>query len=347
MSLVRPVRCAILALVALVLLPAGVARAEECVERPFGPAERPKMTESSPAAGFAGYVVHFRVTLEHGPGERAIIPAAPEDVPMKTAGFGMPRPDAGAGIVITRAGDERSSVIDIPIVLLPREAGTVTQTLPSFGIKLARASGEVVTLCTAPHPIVVRDPTASTAHAMPHPNPPPIREREEWEALKDALKVVGIAAVAALATALAIRSWRKRPKPVPPPPKPIPPWEVASKELAELRSGPLVTLQRYAEFADAATDILRRYIGARYGFDGLESTSDEIDVLLRDKAVSEAIRKRTRDALATADLAKFARASIGKSDCESLANAIYQLVKDTTPDQTLALQKAAAARRGA
>lgn len=321
------------------------AWADECVERAFAPGERPKMTESAPASGYAGQAVHFRVTIPHGPGERAISPAAPDDGPMKTAGFGMPRPDAGTGIVITRAADGTSSVVDIPVVLLPKQAGTVVQTLPTFGIKIARASGEVFTLCTATHAITVLDPTANTAHAMPRPNPPPLREREEWTALKDALKVIGIAVVAAVATALLLRSWKKRPKPVPPPPPPIPPWEVASKALAELRSGPLVAQHKFAEFADEATDILRRYIGARYGFDGLESTSDEIELLLRERAVGEVVRKRTREALAKADLVKFARATIGKDECESLASAIYQLIKDTTPDQTAALQKAAVARR--
>lgn len=316
------------------------AAAEECTERAFAPGERPKVQESSPASGFAGTAAHFRVTLEHGPGEHAITPAAPDESAMRSAGFGMPRADAGSDVIITRAGDGRSSVIDIPVVLLPKQPGMVTQTLPVFGIKLARASGEVVTVCTKPHPIVVHDPTSNTAHAMPHPNPPPIREREEWTALKDALKVIAIVVVVAFVTAFAMQRWRKRPKPVPPPPKPVPPWEIASKELAELRSGPLVAMHHYAEFADKATDILRRYIGARYGFDGLESTSDEVEILLRERAVSEAIRKRTRDALAKADLAKFARAALGADDCESLASAIYQLVKDTTPDQTAALQMA-------
>lgn len=332
-------------LAAVLLSFARTATADDCIERPFAPNERPKMAESSPASGYAGSAVHFRVTISHGSGEHALAPAAPEDVPMKAAGFGMPHADAGADVVITRNGDGTSSVIDIPIVLLPKQAGMVTQTLPPFGIKLARASGEVVTLCTQPHPIVVHDPTANTAHAMPRPNPAPIREREEWTSLKEALKILALVIVVAAVTAFLVRRWRKRPKPVPPPPPPIPPWETASKELAELRAGPLVAMHHYAEFADAATDILRRYIGARYGFDGLESTSDEVEHMLRERAVSEAIRKRTRDALAKADLAKFARAALGKDDCESLASAIYQLVKDTTPDQTLALQKAAAARR--
>lgn len=331
---------------ALSVLWTRAAAADECVERAFAPNERPKMVESAPASGYAGSAVHFRVTLSHGSGEHALAPAAPEDTPMKAAGFGMPHADAGADVVITRSGDGTSSVIDIPVVLLPKQAGTVSLTLPAFGIKLARASGEVVTLCTQPHIVVALDPTANTAHAMPRPNPAPIREREEWTALKDALKIIGIVVVVAAVTAFVVRRWRSRPKPVPPPPPPIPPWEIASRELAELRAGPLVPTHRYAEFADAATDILRRYIGARYGFDGLESTSDEIEQFLRERAVSEAIRKRTRDALAKADLAKFARAALGREDCESLASAIYQLVKDTTPDQTTALQRAAVRRGG-
>ena len=80
--------------------------------------------------------------------------------------------------------------------------------------------------------------------------------------------------------------WRKltQPKPEPPPPPPRPPWDVALEELDEVRHAGLLEVERYGEYFDRMSDALRRYLGARFGFDGLESTTDEILAALKKQA---------------------------------------------------------------
>ncbi len=84
--------------------------------------------------------------------------------------------------------------------------------------------------------------------------------------------------------ALLVRRQLNKPKPVAPPPPPRPPWEVALEELDAVRHAGLLETDRYGEHFDRTSDALRRYLGSRFGFDGLESTTDEILVALKKQA---------------------------------------------------------------
>ena len=167
--------------------------------------------------------------------------------------------------------------------------------LPPLPIAIARANNDVVTLCTKPHAIVVEDPTASTPNALPKANPAPRAQREEWVILERALAwgALGVAVGGALAWAIA--RWLKRPRPVPPPPPPRPAWEVALERLDEARHAGLLETARFAEFFDRVNDAVRQYLGSRYGFDGLESTTDEtLAALRRAAALRVAAARRSR-----------------------------------------------------
>src|SRR5690606_41714814 len=69
----------------------------------------------------------------------------------------------------------------LSVVLLPSELGRQSLTLPPLPIAMARASGEVITVCTSEHSIAVDDPTANTPNAEPKPNPAPSRQTERSE----------------------------------------------------------------------------------------------------------------------------------------------------------------------
>src|SRR6185437_14339121 len=99
---------------------------------------------------------------------------------LKSAGFVLPDqtgPSAarlsplGAGAGDAGAGRSQT-VLDLPLLALPSGPGRQTLTIPPLPVAIARASSDVVTLCTRAHTIVVEDPTASTPDAMPHGNPP-------------------------------------------------------------------------------------------------------------------------------------------------------------------------------
>jgi len=61
------------------------------------------------------------------------------------------------------------------------------------------------------------------------------------------------------------------PRRVPPPPPPRPPWELAFEELSALKSLELLHAQRYSDFYAQVSDTVRKYLGGRYGYDGLSA----------------------------------------------------------------------------
>src|SRR5262249_40635724 len=154
-------------------------------------------------------------------------------------------------------------------VPLPAEAGRNVMTLPSLPIAVARASGDIVTVCTAPHRIKIEDPTANEADPKVKPNPPPRSQREEWVLAKQVTIGVLIGAVARVIGFFVYRWWSRRPKPVKLPPRKLP-WVQAFEELAEIRESDLLAEGKADIYYERVSNTVRKYLGARYGFDGLE-----------------------------------------------------------------------------
>jgi hypothetical protein len=179
--------------------------------------------------------------------------------------------------------------------------------------------------------MVVEDPIASTPNAQPRPNPPMRPQREEWVALERGLSwgSLGIALGALLAW-LAYR-WSKRPKPVAPPPPPRPPWEVALERLDEARHAGLLETARFSEFFDRVNDAVREYLGARFGFDGLESTTDETLASLRRIPRFDIPMPEIAAFLQECDLVKFADVTPTLEECERALGQAEKMVRSTTP----------------
>src|SRR5262249_44191251 len=138
-----------------------------------------------------------------------------------------------------------------------------------------------LTLCTEPHDVTVEDPTSSTPDAKPHRNPDPRHQLEEWTLAKQFTIGAAIGAALAIVAALLFQWWRRRPRPVPPPPPPRPPWEVAFEWLYAVRHAGLALEAGFAEHYDRVSDAGRKYLGGRYGFDGLETTTREMAHILK------------------------------------------------------------------
>jgi hypothetical protein len=215
--------------------------------------------------------------------------------------------------------------------VLPSEPGRHTLTLPPLPIVVARASGDVVTVCTKPHTVIVDDPTASTPDAQPHANPTPRPQREEWVALERALAWAALGVAVGSLLAWAVVRWRKRPKPVPPPPPPRVPWEVALERLDEVRHAGLLETSRFAEFFDRVNDAVRQYLGARFGFDGLESTTDETLAALRRVPSFGIPMPELAGFLQQCDLVKFADLTPTHAECERALVEAERVVRATMP----------------
>lgn len=304
-------------------------------------AERPKVTESFPDRGKSGWALVLDVTVVHGKGE-SILPSGLQTETsheamkaLEAAGFYLPNSKgASAPKLETKVeGNQGRSHLTIPVVALPKKPGRTELTLPPLPIAMARASGEVRTLCTAPHKVVLEDPIANTPGAKPRGNPHPIPQREEWTAAKQAAEGgVGALLVGALFLFL-LYLWRKRPKPVVPPPPPRPPWEIAFEELFDVRVAQLVEQGRSAEHFDRVSDAVRRYLGARYGFDGLETTTYEAMVALRRVSPFIGALPDIESFLQNADLVKFAKLAPTEPECYSALGKAEDIVRRTMPVQ--------------
>ena len=253
---------------------------------------------------------------------------------LRKAGWVFPEQDGSAGARLatkpdpTRA-DRVTTTLELPLLALPPTPGRHVLTLPALPISVARASGEVATMCTHEHHITIEDPTAETPDPQPHGNPPGRVQREEWTALKRGLlySAAGVA-LGALVAWLFIR-WLKRPRPAPPPPPPRPPWEVAFEKLDEVRHAGLLATQRFSEYYDRVGDAVRQYFGARYGFDGLECTTDEMLAELRRSALAGIPLEEVALFLQQCDLVKFARMTPSEDDCQQALGDAELIVRRT------------------
>jgi hypothetical protein len=329
----------------LFVFPWARAARAECVETGPSGAERPTMVDAFPERGLSGYVATLHVVISHGKGE-TVLPRGLElqsesDAAraLKSAGFALPDQDGGGAARLTSADvvpdakgtGRRQTTLDLPLVALPSGPGRHTLVLPALPVSIARASSDVVTLCTKEHSIVIEDPTSSTPDAQPRPNPPARVQREEWESLERALSWLFFGALAGSLVAWLAFRWMRRPKPVPPPPPPRVPWEVAFERLHEARHAGLLEMQRFADFFDRVNDAVREYLGARFGFDGLESTTDETLAALRRAPHFALPIPEVAGFLQQCDLVKFATLTPTLEECERALTAAERMVRATMP----------------
>jgi hypothetical protein len=323
-------------------LDAGVGGADRawasCVEHVPSGASRPKLVEAFPSRGVSGWATTLEITVEHGKGE-SVLPEgfktrAGGDAAkaLAAAGFVLPDADGGAGPTIeTKAGaSSATTTLRVPFVPLPKEPGRNAMVLPPVPVAIARASGELVTLCTQPHGIVVEDPIANDPDPKVRPNPDPRRQREEWVLAKQLAAGALVGVVLATIAAWLLRRWAKRPRPVPVVPPKLP-WIAALEELDEIRRSGLLPAGRFGEHFDRVSDCVRRYLGARYGFDGLETTTDEMRQLLRRVRPPVPELATIGAFLADCDLVKFARVEPAEQDCLDALARGETIVRRTIP----------------
>jgi hypothetical protein len=301
------------------------------------------MVDAFPARGTSGYAATLHIVVTHGKGE-TVLPRGLElqsesDTAraLQSAGFALPDQDGGPAAASVSSVDldpksgRRQTTLDLPLVLLPRDPGRHTLALPPLPVSVARASSDVVTLCTKPHSILVEDPISSAHDPQPHPNPPPRPQTEEWVALERGLSWAALGVLLGAAIAWLAYRWMRRPRPVAPPPPPRPPWEVALERLDEARHAGLLEAARFSDFFDRVNDAIREYLGARFGFDGLESTTDETLASLRRVPRFDLPLPEIAAFLQECDLVKFADMTPTLQECERALAQAERMVRTTTP----------------
>ncbi|MCA9597987.1 MAG: hypothetical protein KC776_31965 [Myxococcales bacterium] len=310
-----------------------------CVEHLPSGKNRPKMTEKFPDHALSGHAVPLVVEVEHGKGE-TVLPhgfrlheGGDDERALAGAGFALPDPDGGAGpsVAVKTDGERATTTVTLNLVPLPRKPGRNDMTLPPLPVSIARASGELVTVCTKPHEIRVEDPIANTPDPKPKPNPDARRQREVWTLARDLTIATLIALAVGALVAWLIGRFLRREKPLPPPPPPRDPWVVAMEELHDLRHAGLIERERFVEHYDRVSHIVRKYLGDRYRYDGLESTTRESLSVLRRVVPPITVLEEIEAFMRHADLVKFARLTPSADECETALSRGEEIVSRTIP----------------
>ncbi len=269
------------------------------------------------------------LTVEAPRGAQVFVPDKPALERFQTLGERPPttRADVGDRVRETyriplspvRVGPTRLAAVEVPY-RLPDGASGVVHT-PKLRVHVrGHLSNE-------------QDPKLGAA-------PPPVPVITTNWLLVWGLSLVGAAAAAALLTLVALRVLRSRLAAAVPPPPPRPANEVALDKLAALEAAELTPEARYA----ATADILREYLGGRYGFDGLEMTTGELRRALVGADLKDVTPTQIEVALGEADLVKFARLSPSDAEARGLAPEVRRIVEATweapkeepTPEQAAA-----------
>jgi len=205
--------------------------------------------------------------------------------------------------------------------------------VPALRLRVVTADGAVGEVTTEPQTVEVASVLGNEPDAQPRPATQPVQVFEEDDTLYWVLGALGLILVTALLTLLFARWWRRREKKAAPPPPPRPAWEIAIEKLEALRQsrGEAVEEGHVVEWVDGVSDAVREYLGNRYEFDGLESTTDEVVAILSKKKLVAISAEEVRGLLGDCDLVKFAKAEFDDEQSEQLLAGAFRIVRATSP----------------
>lgn len=232
-------------------------------------------------------------------------------------------------LIVEPSPDGKSKTFTFELQLLCFEVGV--HDLGPVRVRITSATGELIDLDSEARSIEVRSLLANEPDPQLRPPTEPVVVEQDDYRLLFVLGALLALVLGALLSWLFIRWWQKRDRPEAPMPPPPPPWETALAELRELeqRRAAAISEGRTEEWVDAVSDSVRNYLGHRFGFHGLESTTDEIGTALgRVESLAIAPREAV-EFLEQCDLVKFAKASLADEASRALIEDAFALVDRT------------------
>ena len=112
---------------------------------------------------------------------------------------------------------------------------------------------------------------------------------------------------------------------------PLPPYEEALKRLQDLRAQQLPGQNRAREFAFELSEILRNYVGRRYGIEALESTTEEFLEKSKTLPLTGAEKDWLRAFCQSLDPLKYATSRIGEIEAERMMREMEDFAERTQP----------------
>ena len=120
-----------------------------------------------------------------------------------------------------------------------------------------------------------------------------------------------------------------------PPPRPA--HEVALEKLDQIRADNLLEKGLYMEYYVRLSEAVREYLGGRYGFDGLDRTTEEMLRQMAHANLPTSLGEQfLTHLLYECDLVKFAKYAPGSIDQEEALRSAYRLVHETTDEADIA-----------
>ncbi len=264
-----------------------------------------------------GDVVHYELTVEVPEGDDV-------NLPRQTY---APLELIGQDHVESVVNGRRRFVYTLDLLAL--EPGEIT--IPGLVVRVITADGIVGAARTEPQTITIGSLVANEPDAQPRPPTEPVVVMQDDYTLAYIAGALGLMLLGGLIAWLFMRWWRKRPKELPPPPPPRPAYEVALERLRALRREltPAIADGSQGRIVDGASDALREYLGHRFGFNGLESTTDEVIARMRHQRMAGVTLAEITSLLGECDLVKFAKAIPDESDCEKVIQEAERIVQRT------------------
>jgi hypothetical protein len=205
--------------------------------------------------------------------------------------------------------------------------------VPAIELRVVTKDGFVGSVKTQAQPLKVTALLGNEPDAKLKPETKPVVVMQDDYRLLYVLGAILAAGLVALITWLTSRYLQRRMKPVPPPPPPRPPWEIAVEKLGELRRRKqrMVEEGKAAQFVDEVSDVVREYLGGRFGFDGLESTTDEMLALLRQHGANVGLWQEVSAYLQRCDLVKFAKVDPDQDEADLVFAKAQDIVQFSMP----------------
>jgi oxygen tolerance protein BatD len=204
--------------------------------------------------------------------------------------------------------------------------------IPAIEVTYLGKVGDVRAARTAAVPIKVTSLIANEPEPALKEASAPVVVMEENRLLIYLVAGLLAAALGAFVTWLIVRRMRARIAARPGPP-PRPAHEIALEKLDRLGQYGFLEDADNRPFYFSVSEIIREYLGARFGFDSLELTTDELIDELRRSASRELgiIQGEITGWLAACDLVKFAKISPSAAEARGALETALRIVTSTRP----------------
>ena len=217
--------------------------------------------------------------------------------------------------------------------------------LPALDVTYLGPHGEVKTARTGPVAIKIASLIANEPEPAIKDAASPVSVMEENRIPLYVGAGLLVAAVSALITFFIARKLRSRRGERPGPP-PRPAHEIALERLDRLVALGFLENADNRPFYFAVSEVMRDYLGGRYGFDSLEMTTDELIVELKQHAGRDLASFMVTEIqvwLSASDLVKFAKVSPTANEARGALESAIRIVTATRPAPAVAIATAGAA----